>query len=77
MDYAEHAGGAAFLLYGTPGLVGATVRMEEVGAGVPGCRFASSDLSHDAIGFAVEQIGDFNGDGISCSLFLGAVTWKE
>jgi hypothetical protein len=56
--------GVSFLVHGEAGDPKADVSLDEIGTVVRGCRFISSDPSHDSLGVAVESIGDFNGDGI-------------
>src|SRR3989454_1081962 len=72
--------GAAFLVYGNRDLVGQGF-IEEIGAGVPGVVFWSSDPTHNVVGFNYRKIGDFNGDGrddLAISASLSDVgMWKN
>ncbi len=54
--------GTAFLVYGHSDLKGEGF-FEEIGDGVPGVVFWSSDPTHQALGINYANIGDINGDG--------------
>ena len=54
--------GVAFLVYGTPGLEGIG-RVEDIGEGIRGVVFFSSDPAHSSLGSRIANAGDVNGDG--------------